>query len=56
MVKKYYENMDVKFEGEYLNNEKWNGKEYDKDGNLIFEGKYLSIENGIEKNIIKIVK
>ena len=28
-VKKYYEDGDLQFEGEFLNDKKWNGKEYD---------------------------
>ena len=34
------------FEGEYLDDKKWNGKgrEYDYDGKLIFEGEYLNGE------------
>ena len=27
----------IKFEGEYLNGEKWNGKGYDKNGKIIYE-------------------
>ena len=30
------------FEGEYLNGERWNGKEYNGYGKLIFEGDYLN--------------
>ena len=34
----YYENNNKpKFEGEYLNGKRWNGKEYDEDGNIIYE-------------------
>ena len=35
--KKYYKNGILHFEGEYLNGKKWNGKGYDKNGNLTFE-------------------
>ena len=34
---KYYTNRKLKFEGEYLNGKKWNGKGYNIDGNLEFE-------------------
>ena len=34
---KYYTNHKLKFEGEYLNGKKWNGKGYNIDGNLEFE-------------------
>ena len=36
----------LRFEGEYFNGEKWNGKykEYDSDGKLLFEGEYLNGE------------
>ena len=34
---KEYINGKLKYEGNYLYNEKWNGKGYDKDGNLIYE-------------------
>ena len=27
----------IKFEGEFLNGKKWNGKGYDEDGNIIYE-------------------
>ena len=30
-------NNKIKFEGKYLNGRKWNGKGYDKDGNVIYE-------------------
>ena len=40
--KEYYENGNLKFEGEYLNeNRNGKGKEYNEDGKLIFEGEYL---------------
>ena len=40
--KEYYYNEQIKFEGEYLNNEKnGNGKEYYDNGELKFEGRYL---------------
>ena len=41
MGKKYNENGNLKFEGEFLNEKKWNGKGFNKDGNMIF-----IIENG----------
>ena len=35
-------NDNLLFEGEYLNGKRYGkGKEYDKDGKLIFEGKYF---------------
>ena len=33
----YYKGGKIRFEGEYLNNEKWNGKGYDIKGEVIFE-------------------
>ena len=39
--KEYYLNSKLEFEGEYLFNKKWNGKGYDKNGNIIYE-----IKNG----------
>ena len=33
----YYENGIMKFEGEYLNGNRWNGKGYDHDNNVIYE-------------------
>ena len=35
--KEYYLNGNLKFEGEYFNGKKWNGKGYDKYGNIIYE-------------------
>ena len=35
--KENYENGNLKFCGEYLNGKKWNGKGYDKNGNISFE-------------------
>ena len=32
----YYYHGNIKFEGEYLNGEKWNGEEYDPKGNVEF--------------------
>ena len=46
-IKEYNGNTDkIKFEGEYLNGKR-NGKEYDSNGNLIFEGEY---KNGLKWN------
>ena len=41
---KEYRGFLMVFEGEYLNNERWNGKgkEYDYEGQIIFEGEYLN--------------
>ena len=39
--KEYYGDGELKFEGEYLNGKKWNGKGYNKNGNIEFE-----IKNG----------
>ena len=36
-MKEYYNNGKLKFEGECLNNKKWNGKGYDEEGNIIYE-------------------
>ena len=33
--KKYFYNGKIYFEGEYLNDKKWNGKGYDNNNNLI---------------------
>ena len=35
--KEYYSNEQLLFEGDYLNGKKWNGKGYDRDGNLVYE-------------------
>ena len=51
-IKEYYDNGDLKFEGEYLNGERnGKGKEYDDfTCKLIFEGEYLNGErNGKAK-------
>jgi len=43
--KEYYiSNNHIIFEGEYKNGKRWNGKEYNKYGELIYDGQYL---NGI---------
>ena len=36
--------MELKFEGDYLNGERWNGKgkEFLDNGKLIFDGEYLN--------------
>ena len=34
-------NKKLKFEGEFINGIIWKGKEYNKNGNIIFEGEYL---------------
>ena len=34
---KYYINEKLEFEGDFLYNKKWNGKGYDKNGNIIYE-------------------
>ena len=34
---KGYINGKLEFEGEYLNNKKWNGKGYDENGNIMYE-------------------
>ena len=39
--KEYYSDKKLKFEGEYLNGSQWNGKQFDENGNIIFE-----IKNG----------
>ena len=52
---KEYINEKLKYEGDYLYNEKWNGKGYDKDGNVIYElinGKGQIKECDIDGNII----
>ena len=35
--KEYYNNGKLRFEGEYLDHKKWNGKGYDEQGNIIYE-------------------
>ena len=41
--KEYYNNDNLKFEGEYLNGKRYGkGKEYYFNGNLKFEGEYLN--------------
>ena len=42
--KEYNDKGELVFEGEYLNGEKWNGKEkeYDYDDRLIYEIKYIN--------------
>ena len=53
--KKSNENVQFKFETEYLNGEKWNEKvkEYNSTDNLIFVGEYINGKrNGNEKNMI----
>ena len=39
--KEYYNNNKIKFEGKYLNGKMWNGKGYNRKGNIEFE-----IKNG----------
>ena len=44
-VKEYYDNGNLRFEGEYLNGMRnGKGKEYNIYGQLIFEGEYLNGE------------
>ena len=50
--KNYYKNGNIKFEGEYLNNKKWNGKLYDLLNNIIYE---LKNGKGLIKNIIIVI-
>ena len=41
--KEYDYEGNLKYEGEYLNDERHGkGKEYDNEGNIIFEGEYLN--------------
>ena len=50
--KEYYFNCKLKFEGEYLFQEKWDGKFYDHNGNILFQ-----LNNGnaiIEENYYKL--
>ena len=50
--KEYQKNGRIIFEGEYLNDKKFRGKEYDFDfGNLIFEGEYLNGQKLTEKKL-----
>ena len=53
--KEYYYNRKIIFEGEYLNGKIWNGKGYNKKGNLTFEirnGNGKIIEYNNERDII----
>ena len=36
-IKDYYDNKNLKFEGEYINGKIWNGKGYNKKGYIEFE-------------------
>ena len=52
--KEYYYNSKLRFEGDYLNGEKWNGKGYDENGNIIYElingnGKIIEYNLDFEK-------
>ena len=51
--KEYYNNVKLKFEGEYLNRKRnWKGKEYFGIGKIAFEGEYLNNKKmEKEKNI-----
>ena len=40
-IKEYDYKGRIKFESEYLNGERWKGKEYKNNGQLIFEGDFL---------------
>ena len=54
LIEEYYgyAHYQLKFEGEYLNREKYGkGKEYDDLDRLIFEGVYKNGKNGMEKYI-----
>ena len=42
--KNYYKNGNIKFEGEYLNNKKQNGKGYDLLNNIIYKLKNGNIK------------
>ena len=53
LVKEYYDNGKLKYEGEYLNREKnGKGKEYHENGRLKFEREYI---NGEKKDIVNII-
>ena len=57
-VKEYFEDK-LTFEGDYKNDKRNGyGKEYDKDGNLIFEGEYLNGQrwNGKGKELLNMNK
>jgi len=36
-LKRYYDNGQLKFEGQYFNGKIWNGNEYNINGNMKFE-------------------
>ena len=53
LVKEYYGNGKLKFEGKYINGEKnGKGKEYHENRRLKFEGEYI---NGKKKDIAHII-
>ena len=56
--KEYYNDGKLKFEGEYLNGKIWNGKEFNKNGNIEFEiingNGNVKIYNKINNNVIGI--
>ena len=45
------------FEGEYFNKKRKCGKEYNNEGEIIFEGTFLDEKNGMEweKNFVKMI-
>ena len=47
----YHEDGILKFEGEYVHNQRRRGKKYYKNGIIKYEGDYLLIENGMEKDM-----
>ena len=40
IAKEYYKNSKIKFEGEYFNGKRWNGKLYNYNGNIEMNIKY----------------
>ena len=50
--KEFYENGNLKFEGEFLYYHKIRGKEYDENGKLIYEGEYFDERNGKAKEYL----
>ena len=58
-MRKYDFNGNLKFEGEYLNGKKWNGKKYDEEKNIIYEiknGKGIITKRGYIKHGYSIFK
>ena len=51
-IEELNEDKKLIFEGEYLNGDRWKGKEYNDKGELIYEGEYISEINENGKKIM----